>query len=197
MHCMQTPFSFLGFKLLKTCKKPPESPSQMGQTPGDPAIFTAPALEKYSWPYLRNTAWGEDPVLFAPPHATWLKVHHQQQCCTRTHSGKDLVKNMLVKIDWLTSICVKPLPCTCWRDDGVLLMQHKSPSDTTYAALVLSGAPLLICSCTLVFWCNWCMGASSTAHRHLLQRNPRFKWTWESGKNYPTLGARLFQRTLA
>ena len=146
-----------------------------------------------------------------PSPQTWLKVHHQQQCCTQIHSGKDLGKN------WSTAKCAdfnmcvylcstggykimyhpKPLPCTCWRDDVVLLMQHKSPSDTTYAALVLSGAPLLICSCTLVFWCNWCMGASSTAHQHLLQRNPRFKWTWESGKNYPTLGARLFQRTLA
>ena len=55
MHCMQTSFSFLGFKLLKTCNKPQESPSQLGQTTGDPAaIFTAVALEKYSL-YLRNT----------------------------------------------------------------------------------------------------------------------------------------------
>ena len=55
MHCMQTSFSFLGFKLLKTCNKPQESPSQLGQTTDDPVLFAALALEKYSCLYLRNT----------------------------------------------------------------------------------------------------------------------------------------------
>ena len=155
---------------------------------------------------------GRRPCIICPPPCNLIK---SASPTTMLHTNtfwqrscqKYVGKNWLTDFNMCVYLCStggykimyhpKPLPCTCWRDDVVLLMQHKSPSDTTYAALVLSGAPLLICSCTLVFWCNWCMGASSTAHRHLLQRNPRFKWTWESGKNYPTLGARLFQRTLA